>query len=167
MRRKDTETDIGHEGKPLHTGVAKIWREGKSDAKSESCDEDTNISPPFESIKIKMIKELLLIIIGVAVADAAVCRITTCLTFQCGEASCPPGFRVKYRGGFCGCCDNCVEALNKGDACKPDIMIGGEGNHKGVTNSHPMCDYGLKCDEQSETCVEDENAGNYNQTSSS
>ncbi|GFY50938.1 uncharacterized protein TNIN_438611 [Trichonephila inaurata madagascariensis] len=63
-------------------------------------------------VKIKMIKELLLIIIGVAVADAAVCRIITCLTFQCGETNCPPGFRVKYRGGFCGCCDNCVEALS-------------------------------------------------------
>ncbi|GFR23167.1 uncharacterized protein TNCT_129481 [Trichonephila clavata] len=118
-------------------------------------------------VKIKMIKELLLIIVGVAVADAAVCRITTCLTFICGETNCPPGFRVKYRGGFCGCCDNCVEALNKGDTCNPDIRIGGEGDHKGVTNSHPMCDYGLKCDENSKTCVEDENSGSYNQTSSS
>ncbi|GFT51789.1 uncharacterized protein NPIL_439711 [Nephila pilipes] len=106
-----------------------------------------------------MIKELLLIIIGVAVADAVVCGVYTCLSFECGETTCPPGFRVKYRGGFCGCCNNCVLSLNEGDSCNPVVNIGGRLNHKGVTNSDALCDYGLKCDKNSKTCVKKSKKG--------
>ncbi|CAL1275928.1 unnamed protein product [Larinioides sclopetarius] len=103
-----------------------------------------------------MIKELILIIGCMTVADAVLCRLTTCLSFQCGATTCPPGFRVKIGGGFCGCCNNCVKALSEGDSCKPVIRYGGYPVHKGVTNSDPMCDYGLKCDSNTNTCVKSE-----------
>ncbi|GIY76499.1 uncharacterized protein CDAR_48031 [Caerostris darwini] len=101
-----------------------------------------------------MIKELLcLLVICIAVSEAVRCRKTTCLTFQCGATTCPPGYRVKVGGGFCGCCNNCVKTLHEGETCNPIIKFGGDLKHKGVTNSDPMCDYGLICDTDSEKCI--------------
>ena len=92
-----------------------------------------------------MLKSVLFLLAVVTVASAIVCRGNICDTVRCRQIeSCPEGQRIKEKGGFCACCDSCVQILGKGDRCGPPL--------KGVPPTSE-CDTGLTCDPETFTCV--------------
>ncbi|GFR23182.1 uncharacterized protein TNCT_129531 [Trichonephila clavata] len=115
------------------------------------CNLDTNelICILFTKIAIthrKMYKFLLLVLIGVVVADE--CKEDTCALVLCQVAECKKGEIFVEKGGFCGCCNACRTVKKEGECCRIE--------EKGVPPTE-QCEDGTTCkdvgDEQ--ICVRD------------
>jgi len=89
---------------------------------------------------------LLAACLSLAAASAMVCTDQTCATVRCAAITadtCLGGTFVE-NGGFCGCCDACIRALNKGEHCLATLLMG--------VPSTQRCGKGLYCDPRTSVC---------------
>ncbi|GFS99695.1 uncharacterized protein NPIL_672711 [Nephila pilipes] len=96
----------------------------------------------------KMYKILLLVLVSIAVADAAVCRKDTCSTVRCKAAECKKDEIFVEKGGYCGCCDACRKIIKEGESCPLEL--------RGVPPTS-QCEEGTTCMEvdNKRICVSD------------
>ncbi|GFS99719.1 hypothetical protein NPIL_672801 [Nephila pilipes] len=72
------------------------------------------------------------------------CENVNCGSIECKPVSCGPHQIHKKNGGICGCCDECVRALQKGDDCVLTYLHG---------SPPPVeCQKGLTCNPQTRKC---------------
>jgi len=89
---------------------------------------------------------LALLCVAVACASAMVCPQNACQTVRCAAVtaeSCVGG-TIKPNGGYCGCCDLCVNQLAEGDSCMSTLFLG--------VPPTSECGEGLTCDFQTHRC---------------
>lgn len=89
---------------------------------------------------------IVLFSVAIACASALVCLDDTCMRVRCAAVtaeSCAGGNIVK-NGGYCGCCDACVQTLAEGDQCLSTLLLGAPQSAR--------CADGLMCDPQTHTC---------------
>nr|ADV40350.1 hypothetical protein [Latrodectus hesperus] len=89
-----------------------------------------------------MYRELLLVFLCVAVANAIVCLPERCQGVECPELSCGEN-EIAMNPGMCACCDKCLPLLKKGDMCA-SILLGVPAPGK--------CAPGLNCDPETLQC---------------
>nr|KAI8743313.1 nidogen-2 [Biomphalaria glabrata] len=80
------------------------------------------------SLQIEQKKMLFALIVSLAMVstiNAIVCTPDMCATVRCAAVTAEncDGAIVK-NGGFCGCCDSCIKALNPGDSCFSTFLLG-------------------------------------------
>ncbi|GFY50936.1 uncharacterized protein TNIN_438591 [Trichonephila inaurata madagascariensis] len=83
-----------------------------------------------------MFKILLLVFIGIVVADAQECKEDTCAIVLCLVAECKKGEIFVEKGGYCGCCDACRTIKKEGECCQIE--------EKGVPLTE-QCEEGTSC----------------------
>jgi len=89
---------------------------------------------------------LIILSLAAACTAAMVCPQDICMRVRCAGVTaenCVGGSIVKS-GGYCGCCDSCVQSLAEGDACVSMVFLG-------VAPS-AQCATGLTCDPATATC---------------
>ncbi|GBM36498.1 hypothetical protein AVEN_249687-1 [Araneus ventricosus] len=97
-----------------------------------------------------MIKVIIFLFAGVAVASALVCEPDFCDRIRCKVTTCPPG-QVRTKKNNCQCCGICVPLQKKGEYCLPDYPLK---DYTGRVIQDSDCASGLKCDSNTRKCVE-------------
>ncbi|GFQ93567.1 u35-Nephitoxin-Nsp1a_1, partial [Trichonephila clavata] len=92
-----------------------------------------------------MHRTLILLLIGVSIANAIVCPRNYCDNVKCDSVSCSSNEEYTQHGTFCGCCPTCVTVLKKGESCFPLFLRGGP-------PPKVKCYNGLTCNFKSKTC---------------
>ncbi|XP_071100899.1 saxiphilin-like [Haliotis cracherodii] len=87
---------------------------------------------------------LLVAACGFLAAEAIVCAPDMCKGVDCPDVTGCNG-KVKANGGFCGCCDSCVNLLGENDKCSFSFLLG--------VPSSAECGVGLHCSVVTRTCV--------------
>ncbi|PRD22589.1 UNVERIFIED_CONTAM: hypothetical protein NCL1_48740 [Trichonephila clavipes] len=93
----------------------------------------------------KMFKIFLLVIVGVAVTEAAACAKDICSRVRCIQVSknnCTKDEVFVKKGGYCGCCDACRTVIKEGDPCPAPV--------RGDSPPTSQCEEGTTCVEVGE-----------------
>ncbi|KAK7092289.1 uncharacterized protein [Littorina saxatilis] len=89
---------------------------------------------------------LVIVSLAFACANAIVCTKDVCQLVRCAAVTAENcvGGSIVANGGFCGCCDSCVQSLGAGDQCFSSLLLG--------VPSTAKCASGLYCDPTTSTC---------------
>ncbi|KAK7482967.1 hypothetical protein BaRGS_00025744 [Batillaria attramentaria] len=93
-----------------------------------------------------MMLKVILVSLAISCASAIVCEPDICARVRCAAVtaeSCANG-NIVQGGGYCGCCDACVQTLAEGSSCLSTILLG--------VPATATCDDGLICDPATHTC---------------
>ncbi|XP_052091507.1 saxiphilin-like [Mytilus californianus] len=104
------------------------------------------LSKQIEQSTRKM-KTLIVILLLVVSSQALIqCPPDACMTVRCAavtETNCLG--RISKNGGYCGCCDACIQHIAEGKSCFNFLLLGAP--------STAECEPGTHCDSKSFTCV--------------
>ncbi|GFY60187.1 uncharacterized protein TNIN_436311 [Trichonephila inaurata madagascariensis] len=92
-----------------------------------------------------MYRTLILLLVGISIANAIVCLPNYCDDVSCDSVSCSSDEEYTEHGTFCGCCPACLKIIRKGESCA--FLFTGIG-----LPPTAKCDEGLMCDFQSLLC---------------